>query len=159
MADMNWKEIEKLGNQDMLVLFPLGVIEEHGPHLPLATDIYLSYAVCRKIKKEIESLNEKCLIAPPYYWGINSCTGAFPGSFSLKEETLKSVLRDIFENINQFGFNRIYCVNLHGDPLHTRTILESIRESNRAHDMDIKFLMEHYDLRNYNLTGDERIFS
>jgi creatinine amidohydrolase len=155
MADMNWQEIEDLGNQDIPVLFPLGVIEEHGPHLPLATDIYLSYAICRKIKKEIESLNGKCLIAPPYYWGINYCTGAFPGSFSLKEETLRSVLGDIFENLNQFGFNRIYCVNVHGDPLHTKTILESIRESNKVHHMNIRLLMEQYDLKNYNLTGDE----
>ena len=53
-------------------------------------------------------MNEKCLIAPPYYWGINHCTGAFPGSFSLREETMKSVLFDIFNNLNNFGFKRIY---------------------------------------------------
>lgn len=52
MANMNWKEIELLGNQNITVLFPLGVIEEQGPHLPLATDIYLSYAICRKIKRK-----------------------------------------------------------------------------------------------------------
>jgi len=155
MANMNWKEIELLGNQDIPVLFPLEVIEEHGPHLPLATDIYLSYAVCRRIKKEIESLNGKCLIAPPYYWGINNCTGAFPESFCLKEETLKSVLGDIFENLSRFGFNRIYCVNQHGDPLHIKTILDSIKESNKIHDMNIKLLMEPFDLRNYNQKGDE----
>ena len=108
MADMNWKEIEEMGHRDIPVLFPKGVIEEHGPHLPLATDIYFSYAVCKKIKTEVEIMNGKCLIAPPYYWGINHCTGAFPGSFSLREETMKSVLFDIFNNLNNFGFKRIY---------------------------------------------------
>lgn len=155
MADMNWKDIEELGHRDIPVLFPMGVIEEHGPHLPLATDIYLSYAICKRIKKEVEILNGNCLIAPPYYWGINSCTGAFPGSFSLKEETLKRVLRDIFENLNQFGFKRIYCVNQHGDPLHIRIILKAIAESNKQNNMNIKMLMEPFDLPNFNLTGNE----
>lgn len=155
MADMNWKEIEEMGHRDIPILFPLGVIEQHGPHLPLATDIYFSYAVCRKIKSEIENMNGMCLIAPPYYWGINHCTGAFPGSFSLKEETMKRVLNDIFENLKLFGFERIYCINQHGDPLHIKTILEAIQESNKAYNMRIKMLMEPYELSDYNLIGSE----
>ncbi|MGN6710282.1 creatininase family protein [Anaerocolumna jejuensis] len=38
------------------MLFPLGVIEEHGPHLPLGTDSYWSYASSRGI---LEELNKK----------------------------------------------------------------------------------------------------
>ena len=41
MAEMTYKQIEKLVEQDAIVLFPVGIIEEHGPHLPLGTDIYL----------------------------------------------------------------------------------------------------------------------
>jgi creatinine amidohydrolase len=155
MADMNWKEIEELAHKDIPVLFPLGVMEEHGPHLPLATDIYFSYAVCKKIKDEVEKRNAKCLIAPPFYWGINHCTGGFPGSFSLKEETMKSVLEDIFENLNQFGFRRIYCINQHGDPLHINAILEAIQASNIAQNMFIKLLIEPFELSNFHLTGKE----
>ena len=50
MADLDWREIENKGRQKVPVLFTLGVIEEHGPHLPLGTDIYLSYAICKMIK-------------------------------------------------------------------------------------------------------------
>ena len=155
MADMNWKEIEEMGHRDIPVLFPLGVIEEHGPHLPLATDIYFSYAVCKKIKTEVEIMNGKCLIAPQYYWGINHCTGAFPGSFSLRQETMKSVLYDIFDNLNNFGFKRIYCVNQHGDPSHIKTILGAIKDSNKTFNMQIKMLIEPYELSDYNLSGKE----
>lgn len=155
MADMSWEELAKLGNKDIPVLFPLGVMEEHGPHLPLATDIYLSYAICKRIKLEIENANETCLIAPPYYWGINHCTGGFPGSFSLREDTMKNVLKDIFENLNKFGFNKIYCINQHGDPIHLRTILDAIQEANKMFAMSIKILFEPYELSNYQLTGEE----
>lgn len=156
IANMTWKELENLGNKDVTVLFPLGVIEEHGPHLPLGTDIYFSVAVCRKIQHEIEQVGGTCLIAPPYYWGINHCTGAFPGSFSLKENTLKLVLLDIFENLKQFGFTRIYCVNQHGDPVHMKTILQAVKEANQTYEMQIKMLMEPYDVTEYGLKGDEQ---
>lgn len=155
MADMNWKEIEQMGQESVPVLFPLGVVEEHGPHLPLGTDIYMSYAVCRKIKSEIEGMSHKCIIAPPFYWGINHCTKAFPGSFSLKPETMMRVLKDIFEDFKRFGFKNIYCVNQHGDPVHIKTILGAIQEANEANHMHIRMLMEPHELSDYILSGDE----
>lgn len=155
MADMNWKEIEEKGNAKVPVLFPLGVIEEHGPHLPLGTDIYLSYAICKKIKYKLIKLKTDCLIAPPYYWGINHCTGSFPGTFSLKPETMIMALTDIFENLHQFGFDQVYCVNQHGDALHVNTIINSIKAANEKFNMSIRLLMEPYDLYTYGLSGKE----
>lgn len=40
MVENNWQEIQQAGKEKLPVLFPLGVIEEHGPHLPLGADIY-----------------------------------------------------------------------------------------------------------------------
>lgn len=155
MANMNWKEIEEKSKAKVPVLFPLGVIEEHGPHLPLGTDIYLSYAICKKIKEALNKQKADCLIVPPYYWGINHCTGAFPGTFSLKPETLTMVLNDIFENLHQFGFDQVYCVNQHGDALHVSTIINSIKTANEKYSMNIRLLMEPYDLYLYGLSGKE----
>lgn len=68
---------------------------------------------------------------------------------------MKRVLNDIFENLNQFGYRRIYCINQHGDSLHIKTILEAIQEANKTHNMYIKMLIEPYELSDYNLTGNE----
>lgn len=155
IADMTWTELQEKGRKEIPVLFPLGVIEEHGPHLPLGTDIYFSYAICKKIKQSIELKGRECLIAPPYYWGVNHCTGHFPGSFSLRPETMKMVLHDIFGNLKQFGFEKILCVNEHGDPLHIRTILESVEEANHEYGMQIRLLMEPYELGQFGLSGKE----
>lgn len=155
MADMNWKEIEKLGLAKVPVLFPLGVIEEHGPHLPLGTDIYLSYAICKRIKEIFDKQHFDCCIAPPYYWGLNHCTGAFPGVFSLKPETMSLVLTEIFENLHRFGFDQVYCVNQHGDALHVGTILHAIKSANETFHMHIRLLMEPYDLYSHGLSGTE----
>ena len=42
LAEENWQEVQKLGGTNIPALFPLAVIEEHGPHLPLGADIYWS---------------------------------------------------------------------------------------------------------------------
>ena len=91
MAYMNWKEIKAAGDKKLSVLFPLGVIEEHGPHLPLGSDILWSNYICKEVKQALKQKGTEALIAPSCYFGVNHCTGAFPGSFSLKPETSRAV--------------------------------------------------------------------
>ena len=43
MADMKWTDIKRYAEENTVVLLPMGVIEEHGPHLCLATDIYTAH--------------------------------------------------------------------------------------------------------------------
>ena len=128
MADMNYQDIEKLIAEKAVVLLPIGVIEEHGPHLPLGTDIYLAYSMFKYIQSELEDLGVKSVIAPPFYWGINVATGGFPGSFTVKVETMKAVLKDIIENLYTWGFENVYLLNMHGDGLHSMTLLEIAKE-------------------------------
>ena len=45
MADMTYPEIEAAAKRHAILLWPMGVIEEHGPQLPLGTDIYNAYAM------------------------------------------------------------------------------------------------------------------
>jgi creatinine amidohydrolase len=40
MVEMKWTDVQNYTDQGALVLLPLGVLEEHGPHLCLGTDIY-----------------------------------------------------------------------------------------------------------------------
>ena len=128
MADMTYLEIERLIEEEAVVLFPIAVIEEHGPHLPLGTDTYLTYAVLKNIKKSLEGMGIKSVIAPPYYWGINVATGGFAGSFTVKVGTMKAVIKDTIECLEQWGFKKVYFLNMHGDFLHSKTILDITRE-------------------------------
>jgi creatinine amidohydrolase len=128
MADMTYVEIEELIKEEAVVLLPVAVIEEHGPHLPLGTDTYLTYGIFKHIQEELKSLNVKSVIAPPFYWGINVATSGFPGSFTVKVDTMKAVLKDTIECIHNWGFKNVYIVNMHGDFLHSKTIVETVKE-------------------------------
>jgi creatinine amidohydrolase len=82
MVDMTWPEVKKAAENGAIVLFPIAVVEEHGPHMDLSPDIYQTCLGCRFLKQELEKKGIHSVIAPPYYWGINAATGRFPGSFT-----------------------------------------------------------------------------
>lgn len=159
MAYMNWKEMKAAGEKKLPVLFPLGVIEEHGPHLPLGSDILWSNYICKEVKQALKKKGREALIAPPYYFGVNHCSGAFPGSFSLKPETFELVLGEIFCNLHDFGFTEVYCFNYHGDPVHISSIFSAIKKANSELGMNVRFMMEEMDLQVYHLDGMEDFLS
>jgi len=64
MVGMKWPEVEKALRDGAVILFPTGVIEEHGPHLSLGVDAYLGYLMCKLIKHELEAKGVKALVAP-----------------------------------------------------------------------------------------------
>ena len=142
----NWLDVQKAGKEKRPVLFPIGVIEEHGPHIPLGSDIYWSYAMCRMVKDKLKSMGKEAVIAPPYYWGVNFCTGGFPGSFSLKPETMKQVLVELLENLKAYGFEEVYCFNYHGDATHIGAIVEAIQFARAELFMNCKLVLEAMDL-------------
>lgn len=155
MVENNWQEIQNAGEEKMPVLFPIGVIEEHGPHLPLGSDIYWSYCMCKMVKANLQKMGKKSVIAPPYYWGVNYCTGGFPGSFSLKPETMQQVLFEIFENLKSFGFSEVYCFSYHGDSHHVKAIVEAIKRANSELNIRAKLVLESMDLQLYGWQGNE----
>src|SRR5512135_3367460 len=108
MAHMTYVQIEEAAREGTLVIFPVGVIEEHGPHLPLAVDTYGAYLQAKLIKGELEKKGIPSLIAPPFYWGINNATGSFIGSFSVREETMVNVLWDAMASLKRWGFEKVF---------------------------------------------------
>jgi creatinine amidohydrolase len=129
MAVMTWQEIERYSNDGALVLWPISVLEEHGPHMPIAVDIYLGYILSRNIRERLSQKGILSIIAPPNYWGINNVTAAFPGSFTLRRETLKALLYDTLASLKRWGFDHVFIFDLHGDVNHRGTVLAGIAEA------------------------------
>jgi creatinine amidohydrolase len=131
MAHMTYVQIEEAAREGTIVLFPAGVIEEHGPHLPLAVDVYGAYLQSRRIKSELEKRGIKSLITPPFYWGINVATDSFGGSFSCREETMISVLFDAMSSLKKWGFDRVFFINHHMDSGHMKALNQAIQKARK----------------------------
>jgi creatinine amidohydrolase len=86
--------------------------------MALGVDTYLDYLKCKLARRELERRGVKTVIALPFYWGINICTGSFPGSFHSRPEVLKGVLGHELASFKRWGFNRVFVLSWHGDYLH-----------------------------------------
>ena len=120
MVDMTWPEIERAAADGAIVLLPTGIIEEHGPHLGLAVDTYIAYLIGVMARRELASRGITALIAPPCYWGVSQGTAVFPGTFSVRRETMKALVYDILASLHGWGFKRVFAVNWHADFQHCR---------------------------------------
>ena len=71
-------------------------------------DTYEGYIKAKLLKMELEKRGIQALIAPPFYWGINTATGSFPGSFSSREETVINVLWDAMASLKRWGLENVF---------------------------------------------------
>jgi creatinine amidohydrolase len=104
-------EIAAAARAGVVALLPVGAIEQHGPHLPLDTDINAALTICRLAA---ESNPDAALVLPPVWWGLSPYWMGFPGTLTLRAETLLSVIADIAGSVAQHGFRRMLIVNGHG---------------------------------------------
>ncbi|RDI69545.1 creatininase family protein [Halopelagius longus] len=96
-----------------LLVVPVGSIEQHGHHLPVATDTILADAVvhggCKRVEEDIP-----ILVTPPVWIGFSPHHLPFGGTLSLEFEHLKSVLEGIALTAVDNGFDAVCFVNGHG---------------------------------------------
>lgn len=153
MVDMNWLQVEKAGEVGAIILLTVAVIEEHGSALSLGVDTYASYLRSKLIKRELVARGIETLIAPPMYWGINQVTGAFPGSFDIRPDTVKAIIYDIFNSLQKWGFKKIFVFPSHGDRLHNETVWQGVRDANNALGTNGYYLGSACSARRYGLIG------
>jgi len=154
MVDMTWPDVEKAAKEGAVVLMTMAVIEEHGPHMSCGTDTYMGYLLCKLTRRELEAKGVKAVVAPPFFWGVNSATQVFPGSFAIRPETMKALLADIFTSLKSMGFGRVFVINAHGDGQHKRAAIQAILEAQKVPGLDIRYLVPEADVRQMGLTGE-----
>jgi creatinine amidohydrolase len=155
MVDMTWPEVEKAAKEGAVVLMTTAVIEEHGPHMSCGIDAYGGYLMCKLTRRELETRGVKAVIAPPFYWGINGTSHVFPGTFTVRPETMKAVLLDMLSSLKAMGFKHVFNINAHGDGLHIRTAVGAIIEARKTLDLEVRYLMAEEDAKRSGLAGDE----
>ncbi|MGE5148319.1 MAG: creatininase family protein [Candidatus Eiseniibacteriota bacterium] len=141
MADMTYPEVEEAARDGAVALWALGVIEQHGPHLPLATDVYVPSATLRVARDKLAAMGIKSVIVPAFYWGVNHVTGTFPGSFEVRPEVMIELMKDVLRSLKKDGFGKVYCLSGHGDALHNKTLLEGVKQGSAAAPIDGKVVL------------------
>ncbi len=98
---------------DTLVLFPVGAVEQHGPHLPVGTDFFTVEHIARAAATEAAA-QIPVLVAPTLPFGSSHHHLPFGGTMSLGTETYYRAVHDLVESLLVVGFHRIFILNGHG---------------------------------------------
>nr|WP_246141767.1 creatininase family protein [Hyella patelloides] len=111
---LTWKEIAEMPNKENVVIIqPIGAIEQHGHHLPIAVDSAISLGVLGKALSQLDKTIPAYALPCLYYGKSNEHYG-FPGTITLSAETLLSVIKEMAASIYSAGFRKLVLMNSHG---------------------------------------------
>ena len=119
IADCNWMQVEEYLEHDDRAVLPVGSTEQHA-YLSLATDSILAERVAVEAAEPLG-----VLVLPAMPFGIAPGFAAFPGTVSLRPETLVAVLVETLGTLHGQGFRRFLIVNGHGGNTPARAPLEA----------------------------------
>jgi creatinine amidohydrolase len=130
---------EKVNNKTVVIL-PIGATEEHGDHLPLSTDSLQPEFVAGKVAKATGAL-----IAPPIRYGLCSSTRNFPGTITIRFDTLRSLVYDILSDLCRNGFSNIVVLSGHAGRIHMAALREAAEKIVRENEINLMVLSD-YDI-------------
>ena len=112
-AYLTWKQVDVLPRENTLLVLPTAAIEQHGHHLPLATDTLINNLLLGKALALLPPELEVYALPPVCYGKSNEHIG-FPGTLSVSAQTFLAVVRDLGASIAASGFKKLVLYNTHG---------------------------------------------
>lgn len=108
---LTWPEMNDAIELEKVVLLPTGSTEQHGPHLPLDTDLFLAEEVCRELGRHAP---DRVLVLPGIPYGLNMHHFDFPGTIHVEPQHFIDFCVDVLKSCAYHGFKRMAVVNGHG---------------------------------------------
>lgn len=105
--------IKAVGQSGGTAIIPAGILEKHGPHLPLSTDLILA----REISSRAAEL-EYAIVYPEFYFGQIFEAKHQPGTIAYSPELVWRMLEETCEELHRNGITKIIIVNGHGGNTH-----------------------------------------
>ena len=119
-----------------VAILPLAALEQHGPHLPVATDWLIVDAIARRVAAELPS----SYVLPALAYGTSLAHLGTAGTVGLSWPTLLHVVRDVVESLLRQDIRRVVVLNNLGEvsgttvqPRGNFIVKTAVRQLNYAH--------------------------
>ncbi len=133
-AEMTAERLRAKAAEDAVVIVPVASLEQHGPHLPTATDTLLGEETAVRAAR-LASARQPTLVLPVVWTGLSEHHMRLGGTITLDFDAFLAVLRGVVGSLKRQGFRRILLLNSHGGNIAAlRTVTE---ELTRDFDMPI----------------------
>ena len=108
LQELTWQDVKDYLVNDDMALIPIGSTEQHGPAGPLGVDTYAAMAIAEDAAKRTGVIT-----TPPIWFGDSPHHLDFPGTISLKPETVIAVIKDMVHSLRRNGFKKFIVINGH----------------------------------------------
>ena len=105
------RDLLDLHPERTVALLPVSAVEQHGPHLPLATDAIICDGLVRATMQRVQ---EGLLVLPPMAIGHSLEHIAFAGTLSVAAEPLLASWLEIGRSVARTGLRKLIILNTHG---------------------------------------------
>ena len=127
LGDLDSRTFERQLREQPLVILPVGALEAHGPHLPLAADQIQAETTARALAERLGAL-----VAPAVPYGV--CFGArrFPGTVDISLPTLSLYVGEVLSELARHGAKRILVLSGHAAREHMAALRDAADRAMRA---------------------------
>lgn len=111
MMDLTASKFKEIRKSVDTVLLPIGMIEMHGPHCSLGTDVWIPREFVRRLDQRI---GNRILMAPEVAYGHSWGLAPFEGTIDISAEAFSQYVFEIGKEFRRNGFEQIVLFNGHG---------------------------------------------
>jgi creatinine amidohydrolase len=132
LDELTWRQVDALDRDRTMFILPIGMLEEHGPHLPIAADTFgVTFEATGTARRVSRALPPWTIVTmPPIEYGhagANLVGGlvVHPGTYSIRQSTLRALVADLGAQVAQNGFKWLFVLTGHGAPPHSVAVNEA----------------------------------
>ena len=143
LDELSWIDVAAHLARDPRLIVPIGALDQHGPHLPLASNVLIANRVAMDISREFTILR-----APPIYYGVNASTAvAYAGTATLRQKTLHRALNELLGSWEAHGITEFILLTAHRYEPHLDVLATLLTERARVRvvsfwDIDVSDLLQ-----------------
>jgi creatinine amidohydrolase len=129
LAELRFEELARLPKTPLLAILPVGATEAHGPHLPLGTDVIIAEAMARAGAERLSARGATVLVAPALGYTSAGYAAGFPGTISIRPETVTALVCDVIRSLVRHDVKTIAIANAHLEPAHIASLHAAVTET------------------------------
>jgi creatinine amidohydrolase len=143
LDELSWVDVAAHLARDPRLIVPVGALEQHGPHLPLGTNVLIARRIAVDLSREFRVLR-----APTIYYGVNVRGAAeYAGTTTLRQKTLHRSLNELLAAWEKHGLSEFVVITAHRHEPHLDALATLLTRTARVRvvsvwDVDISDLLE-----------------
>lgn len=139
LAHLTWQDVGGADRDRAVAIMPIGALEAHGPHLPIATDVLIAEAMAHAGAEKLSARGLDVLLLPVAAYAAAPFAADFPGTLSPDPDALTRQIVGVAQSLARHDFELLALANAHLDPTHLAAIHAAVAELRQEGRIQIVF--------------------